>query len=218
MHYWESEEAPALTPVPTMEVVFPLYGRALPEAYAVPLAEALAVYLPDAMARDEIGVRVSHIPDSGHGWQRARGQPLLLSRRVRLVLRLPLEQVSAVMATLSGAQLLVAGEPLLLGQGCSRELPSAETVYAHRILGLGEEEGTLLEAAQERLERFWGIEPRRMLCGRAERLVLPDRVATTRSLLLDGMGADAGRRLQAHGLGEGLRWGCGLFIPHKAVI
>ncbi len=214
--YWETDEAPATTLAAAVDVAFPLRGRTLPEAYAAPLAEALAPYLPAGLGPDAVGVRVAHIPASGHGWQRVPGRPILLSRRTRLILRVPRAWGAAV-AGLAGAQLSVAGEPLALGRGQSSELPAAETVYAHRVLGLGEDEANLLAEAQTRL-RAAGLYPRRMLCGRPETLYLPDGPVTTRSLLLDGMGAEAGQRLQAQGLGAGLRWGCGLFIPHKAVI
>lgn len=213
--YWETDEAPAPTLAAAVDVAFPLRGRALPEAYAAPLAEALDRHLPAGLGPDAVGVRVAHIPAAGHGWQRVPGRPILLSRRTRLLLRVPRERAAAV-AGLAGAQLSVAGEPLALGQGERRELPAAETVYAHRVLGLGEDEETLLAQAQARL-RAAGVYPRRMLCGRPETLYLPDGPVTTRGLLLEGMGAEAGQRLQAHGLGEGPCWGCGLFIPHKAV-
>ena len=213
--YWETDEAPATTLAAAVDVAFPLRGRALPEAYAAPLAEALARHLPAGVGPDAVGVRVAHIPSSGHGWQRVPGRPILLSRRTRLVLRVPRERAAAV-AGLAGAELSVAGEQLALGPARRRELPSAETVYAHRVLGLGEDEETLLAQAQARL-RAAGLYPRRMLCGRPETLYLPGGPVTTRSLLLDGMGAEAGQRLQAHGLGEGACWGCGLFIPYRAV-
>ncbi len=211
----EEEQGGAAAPAEAVDVAFPLRGRALPEAYAAPLAEALALLLAPLVEPRRVGVRVAHIPAAGHGWQRVPGRPILLSRRTRLILRVPREQGEAV-AGLAGAQLSVAGEPLALGRGQSRELPAAEPVYAHRVLGLGEDEETLLAEARARL-RAAGLYPRRMLCGRPETLYLPDGPVTTRSLLLDGMGAEAGQRLQAYALGEGACWGCGLFIPHKAV-
>ncbi|MBK1726040.1 type I-MYXAN CRISPR-associated protein Cas6/Cmx6, partial [Halorhodospira neutriphila] len=104
-----------------------------------------------------------------------------------------------------------------LGEARPAELPAAETLYAHRVLGLGDDEERLLAAAEGEL-RGLGIRPRRMLCGRSERLLTPDGPVAVRSLLVDGMGAEAGRLLQARGLGEGRCWGCGVFIPHKAVV
>ena len=218
--YWETEDrAPEpLAPAAALDVAFPLRGRALPAAYAAPLAQALEARLPDGLPLAELGLRVTHIPAEGHGWQRAASEPVLLPRRARLVIRAPRERAGALEA-LAGATLDV-GEPagVTLGAPRRHELPAAETLYAPRVLGLGSlEEEAMLAAARERLEAM-GAHPRRMLCGRSETLVTPQGRQATRSLLVDGMGPEAGLRLQAEGLGTGRCWGCGLFIPHKAVV
>nr|WP_255772254.1 MULTISPECIES: type I-MYXAN CRISPR-associated protein Cas6/Cmx6 [Halorhodospira] len=217
--YWETEQEQAQETAEAVDVAFALSGRALPEAYAAPLAEALAPRLVPQLDPDEVGVRITHLPASGHGWWRTPDQPILLPRRSRLVLRVPREHAGAV-AGLTGATLDVAGEVLALGQAQSFEIPAAATVYAHRVLGPQRgavEETALLAAAREELAGM-GVHPKRLLCGRQETLVTADGPVATRSLLVDGMGPQAGRRLQARGLGRGRCWGCGLFIPHKAVI
>jgi len=217
--YWETEQEQAQETAEAVDVAFALSGRALPEAYAAPLADALAPRLAPQLDPDEVGVRITHLPASGHGWWRTPDQPILLPRRSRLVLRVPREQAGAV-AGLTGATLDVAGEILALGQAQNFEIPAAATVYAHRVLGPQRgvvEEAALLAAAREGLAEM-DIHPKRLLCGRQETLMTPDGPVATRSLLVDGMGPQAGRRLQARGLGPGRCWGCGLFIPHKAVI
>ncbi|WP_049751636.1 type I-MYXAN CRISPR-associated protein Cas6/Cmx6 [Halorhodospira halophila] len=216
--YWETEEEQAPELAEAVDVAFPLRGRVLPEAYAVPLADALAPRLAPLLDPGEVGIRVTHLPTSGHGWWRTPDQPILLPRRSRLVLRVARAHADAV-AGLAGAGLDVAGEALELGGSRLSELPAAPTVYAHRVLGPdggAVAESALLAAARQELAEM-DIHPKRLLCGRQETLVTPDGPAVTRSLLVDGMGPEAGRRLQARGLGSGRCWGCGLFLPHKAV-
>ncbi len=214
---WEDDEPkPALRPADAVEVCFPLVGRVLPSDYCVPLALALTPLLEPDVDPRRTGVRVLHVPTSGNGWYRGRGEVIHVSRRVQLALRVHRDACEEV-AGLAGAELNLEGVELKLGAPRVAELVAAEPLYAHRVIGTeGEGEESFLTAAHRRLGEM-GVTPRRMLCGREERLETPDGVLTVRSLLIDGMGAEPGLAVQSHGLGEGRHWGCGLFVPHKAV-
>ncbi len=214
---WEDDEPkPPAARAEAVDVCFPLEGRILPSDYCVPLAEALAPLLAERADPLRTGVRMLHVPLSGNGWCRGQGDVIHVSRRVRLALRVPNASREAV-AALAGAELSVGCAELKLGRPRVVELLAAEPLYAHRVAGKADEsEDEFLAAAHEQL-RGMGVEPRRMLCGRAERLGTPGGALTVRSLLIDGMGADAGLVVQSRGLGEGRHFGCGLFIPHKSV-
>ena len=247
--FWQEDGSspPVERVAEVVDVSFAVRGRCLPATYAAELAAALGRQLPPAVGVAQVGVRVTHLPDSGHGWWRDKGQPILLSRRARLVLRVGRDLV-AELQQLSGTALVVDGVELQLGDVRLEELSGAETLYAHRVIepqeamvaadnpairqgevsqggsGRGGEQGdtevlerAFMVAVREQLQAV-GVQPRRMLCGRREWLATSGGWLATRSLLVDGMSSEAGLRLQESGLGGGSEWGCGFFVPHKAVV
>ncbi|WP_421621199.1 type I-MYXAN CRISPR-associated protein Cas6/Cmx6 [Alkalilimnicola ehrlichii] len=217
--YWETDEsAPAPGPAEAVDVTFRLEGHSLPADYAPALAEALADPLADFSRLPGFGVKVLHLPVSGNGWHRSEGQPIYLSRRVQLLLRVPRDRARAALA-LSGTAFEVDGEACRLARGRVRELQQVETLYASRVVPLvhpEEDEAEFMEAVARRLAAM-GVKPRKMLCGRRQTLQTRWGPVTLRSLMVAEMGPEGSYRLQSRGLGDGGLWGCGLFMPHKSV-
>ncbi|BAU58364.1 hypothetical protein HH1059_16530 [Halorhodospira halochloris] len=223
--FWEDDDQPQSDQrqAAAVDLSFALHGRCLPSAYASVLATALEPHVSGYVTIEQLGVRVTHIPDSGHGWWRDKQQPVLLSRRTRLLLRAE-RSLAKHLEQLSGAQLELGEMRLRLGAVRAHELEKAETLYAHRVIdpvcSVGdsddsdEQEKDFMFAMRDQLYEL-GVRPRRMLCGRREWLSTPEGWVVTRSLLVDGMAQEAGLRLQECGLGQGRQWGCGLFVPHK---
>ena len=218
---WEQdEEAPLSEQRPeAVELFFPLRGDRLQGDYRLALATALEPLLSACGADPaRVGVRLTHLPASGNGWYRERGAVIHLSRRVSLALRVARDAANGL-GGLAGAQICLGDTSLRLGPARVEELPAVEPLYAPYVLGLTEtEDEAAFEAALQQRLQVMDIVPRRLLCGRTEPVQTPAGVRLARSVLVDGMGVEAGLRLQARGVGEGRQWGCGLFLPHKAVL
>ena len=91
---WEedsNDEALAVT-ADAVDVAFRLSGRWLPVDHASGLREAVVKVLPWLEDEPDAGIHSIHGAASGNGWERpgrGTGEMLALSRRTRLVLRVP---------------------------------------------------------------------------------------------------------------------------------
>ena len=217
--YWETddrEEGPAIAEA--VDVIYRLQGRSLPGDYIAALARALSGPLAPLTDLPGFGVKVLHLPASGNGWSRTPDECIYLSRRVRLLVRVPRTHAEQALALVDTA-FQVSGADCRLGGAHLRELEPIETLYASRVAPLAgddEDEATFMAAVAERLKAM-GVRPRKMLPGRTETLLTPDGAVRLRSLMVAEMGREGSLRLQSRGLGTGGLLGCGLFVPHKAI-
>ena len=141
---------------------------------------------------------------------------LFLSRRTRMVLRLPVECVDSA-RELSGQTLDVDGNALTLGRAVVRPLSRLSTLFSRYVISeSGEDENIFLEQSALELAEM-GIRVKKMLCGRTHRLSFPRHSIVTRSLMIDGLDVCESVELQRRGLGAGRKYGCGLFLPHKGI-
>lgn len=217
--HWEDTEATSAYSVPdqVVDLVFDLRCRCLPVDHAYPLLHSLLDVLP-WIADDGVGVHSIHGADSGNGWMRPENpqELLYLSRRTKLVLRLPAERVPDA-RTLSGRTLDVGGHRLSIEQANIRPLSAITTVLSrHVAIDEGDDETGFLQAAVDRL-RDMGVRPKKMLCGRETRIATPDGGLRVRSLLLADLMPEESMTLQLRGLGPARPLGCGLFLGHKDV-
>jgi len=166
-------------------------------------------------ASTELGGTLAY---GGHGLSRP-GNPddlLQISRRTRLILRLPVERLGDARA-LTGRALDVAGHRLTVGEASERPLSNLTTIFARYIVaGEAESEEGFLKAMHTALH-VMGITPKKMLCGIEHRLRTPDGPLRTRSLMVAELSPDESRRLQEQGLGSFRHLGCGLLLPHKGI-
>ena len=181
-------------------------GRVSPDHRAA-LAAALESRLP--WLADVPGAGIHHlrlVPGGG-------GQSLL-SRRTRLVLRLPRERLAQARA-LQGTSLMVDNCELKLGPLQARELLPWGTLYAYLVLMVAEagpDEAAFMRAVDDEL-RAHGVSCR-TVCGR--RQALQAGTLSGYSLMLDGLSGPDSLRVLDQGLGSHRRLGCGLFVPHKS--
>jgi CRISPR-associated protein Cas6 len=186
--------------------------------HAYALAEAVRGILPWLDEERGAGVHPIHVAESGNGWMRPQGgeEMLYLSRRTKLVLRLPSHRLDDGKA-LSGRRLEVAGEPLDVGAASVRLLSDITTIFSRYVVspaGL-DEEAFIAEAAEEL--KSIGVRPRKMLCGIEKAIATPEGELRTRSLMLADLSVEESIELQQRGLGPHRWLGCGLFIPHKDI-
>jgi CRISPR-associated protein Cas6 len=217
--YWQetTEQRRYVVPDDVVDIAFAISCRALPVDHAWALSEAVAAVLPWIAEDPRAGVHTIHVADSGNGWMRPQAPHdlLYLSRRTRLVLRVPRERIDDAHA-LSDKTLDVAGHRLQVDTGMVRLLSEITTIFARYIVTEDDDESAFLGAMHAQLQRM-GIQPKKMLCG-IERVVhAPGQRIRTRSLMLADLSVEESVRLQQEGLGPLRHRGCGLFIPHKGI-
>jgi CRISPR-associated protein Cas6 len=216
MFWQESHEEARAVPDDVVDVVYQIECRALPVDHAWALSQAVGMALPWLEEEPCAGVHPIHVAESGNGWMRPEnaGDLLCLSRRTKLVLRVPRQRIDAAQA-LIGRQLDVAGHALRVDKASLRPLSAITTIFSRYVVSAeGLDETAFLQAALREMEAF-GVHPKKMLCGIEKVIATPDRPVHTRSLMLTELNQRESVTLQHRGLGPLRLMGCGLFIPHK---
>jgi len=200
-----------------VDAVFAIECRSLPVDHAYALSAAVQAALPWFADEPQAGLHAVHGAASGAGWQRPEGEDALLqlSRRAKLVLRLPAHRAEEASA-LVGRTLQVAGSSLRVEKMALRPLSRITTLFSRCVVLAAEDEAVFVGAATEELGAL-GIRAQRMVCGRMTTVATPDRTYQARSLMLAGLTLEQSLLLQRSGLGAGRKLGCGLFIPHKDI-
>jgi len=112
--YWQEsqqEEAPRV-PDDVVDVAYVIRCQSLPVEHAYALWHAVSQVLPWIPEEEGAGVHSVHVADSGNGWMRPErpDELLYLSRRTRLVIRVPKHRIEDA-RRLHGRTLDVAGRP-----------------------------------------------------------------------------------------------------------
>ncbi|MDO8959569.1 MAG: type I-MYXAN CRISPR-associated protein Cas6/Cmx6 [Rhodocyclaceae bacterium] len=205
-----------------VDLQFALQGYAVPHEYIDALWAEVRGILPwmetDALA----GLHLLSGLSPGEGeWY--------ISGRSRLALRLARQQVDLASAALSGARLQLGANQVEVGAASVRELAHTAVLYARFV--------TFTATAPARLDEPMSDEPMseadfqtlcqqqltsmglapRLIFGKAQRAQTSVGALHGFSLMLAGLGADATRQIQRHGLGDERKRGCGIFVPHKSM-
>jgi len=201
-----------------VDAVFAIECRSLPVDHAWALSAAIQVALPWFADEPQAGLHTVHGAASGSGWMRPEGDGALLqlSRRTRLVLRLPAQRMRDA-AALSGRTLDVAGHSMRVGEVTERPLASIASLFSRGVIFEDADDETGFLAAATEALRALGVETPTMLSGRATALATPQGTLHTRSLMVTVATPAHSLALQRRGLGAARKLGCGLFIPHKDV-
>ena len=194
-------------PIPEMiDMVFDLDGGTLPAAYPFVLWEALSRRVPALAQEESVGV----LPLRGTGVK----EGLLLPRRAKLALRLPVAIAEQTAARLTGQELEIGGRPVRLGAAKMRPIQPFPTIHAQLVAG-DSDEVRFIENINAQLGKM-GIQGS-LICGR-RRSIGDDRLSMQGySLVVHDLKADASVHLQFAGLGTGRRFGCGIFVPSKVI-
>jgi CRISPR-associated protein Cas6 len=201
-----------------VDAAFAIECRSLPVDHAFALSQAIQAALPWFADEPQAGLHTVHGAASGSGWMRPEGEgaQLQLSRRTKLVLRLPGHRLPDA-AALTGRTLDVAGSPMRVGALAPRPLLRIASLFSRGVIFEGAADEPAFVAAAIEALRALGVESSTMLCGREVTLATPQGTYRTRSLMLTVATPTQSLELQRHGLGEARKLGCGLFIPHKDV-
>jgi CRISPR-associated protein Cas6 len=217
---WQEEHSPEeVISAPTVvDLVFNIDCRRLPVDHAYALSQAIEQVLPWFAEEVDAGLHLIHGADSGNGWQRPELQDdlLLLSRRTKLILRLPRHRLVDAQILISKT-LDIAGYPLTVEKAVERLLTPTPVLFSRHIIASSTQaEEVFLETIVAELRQL-GIQCRKALCGKTFRFKLPNGELFTRSLMVADLALPESLILQRRGLGKGKKMGCGLFIPHKDI-
>jgi len=188
-----------------LDMVFDLKGGFVAEGYAFALWDEVVNILPWIDAEELAGI----LPLRGS----ASGEIMLLSLRSKLVLRLPAE-LAAQAEALSGQELNLGSGSLHVGAFTERALQPYTTLHAHLVEG-EEDEETFLDGVAARLQEM-GVACK-WICGKHHTVRGTGQVLSGFSLVLHDLKPDDSLQIQRAGLGGSRRFGCGIFVPYKAI-
>ena len=216
--HWEEEKGEETIPTPdtVVDLSFAIECKTLPVDHAWALFTAIASFLPWLESDPVAGIHPLHVAESAHGWQRPEDPDALLhlSRRTKLVLRVPRDRLEAV-RSLEGQTLIVAGHTMQIGEAEIQPLSRSTSLFARRVvMDENEDEEVFLKQQIDALHSM-GVRPKKVLPGLAHPLNTPEGPICGRLLSLEGLGLEESFRLQEEGLGPGRHLGFGIFIPHK---
>ena len=190
-----------------IDLRFELRGERLPADYSVLLAEAVLRHLP--WLADDPGAGIHPIRGAFTG-----AGTLGLSRRTRLVLRVPRTRVQETLV-LQGCALALGGDTLEVGQAKPWPVTANPTLYARRVIAGPEDEIAFMSALDELL-RSLTIDCETIL-GKRSTISTPGGECSGYSVLLHGIKPAQSLLLQERGLGAHRLYGCGIVVPHKSV-
>jgi CRISPR-associated protein Cas6 len=216
--HWEEEKNEEAIPIPetVIDLSFAIDCKTLPVDHAWCLFAALAPHLPWLEDDPVAGIHPLHVAESAHGWQRPEDPDALLhlSRRTKLVLRLPRERIAEA-KTLQGKVLDVEGNTMRIGEASELPLSRSTSLFARRVvIEEDEEEERFLQRQIDAMHAI-GVQPKKVLPGLAHPLQTPRGQLCGRLLSVEGLTVEESFTLQMQGLGPARHLGFGIFIPHK---
>lgn len=189
-----------------VDVAFSLRGGSIPADHGWRLLQLLDERLDWLPDEPDAGVH----PIRG---ARAFAGRIPLGARARLTLRLPRARAEQAYA-LSGMRMEL-GDGFDVGDAHLRMLFAYGTLYSQFVNTGTSDEVAFYRDVEARLDRA-GIECK-IVCGKARRARGARGAEISGfSLMLHGLSAEDSLKLQASGLGEARKLGCGIFIPHKS--
>ncbi len=216
---WQEEEVNKQIPNSVVDLAFDIKCPCLPVDHAYALSQAIQQALPWFEQEQLAGLHLIYGPEFGNGWNRPDKPDdlLFLSRRIKLILRLPKHRIAAAQE-LSGMTLDIEGYSLKLGSAKEKNLIHMPVLLARHILANpDQDEESFITEIVAQIETTLGIKCRKVLCGKTHQLKWPTGNLFTRRLMIADLKPEESLLLQEQGLGEGRKMGCGLFVPHKDI-
>ena len=191
-----------------IDLQFDLSGKEIPADHGHALYQEITRHLPWLHDTAVAGIHPVHATPSG------RNDNLVINRRVKLVLRLPVDRVIEARA-LVGKEIDPGAGPLKIGDLKEKPVTPFATLYSHFVVVNTEDEAGFLDEVRQLMLEM-GITAG-LIPGKFHKMHLPDRVIGGYSLMLHDIDLMQSMTLQERGLGLYRGYGCGIFIPHKSI-
>ncbi len=180
-------------------------GSLVPENYSFALWTEIARILPWLKEEKNAGI----LPLRGS----VNANQILLSKRSKLILRIPVARVDQT-AQLTGKQLNFCGGNLNVGKGKERQLLPTTTLHAYMVeSNLGEVE--FLADIKQKLQAM--NVACNLICDKYRKIEDAEHSLTGFGLVLHDLKPQASMQIQRSGLGGARHFGCGIFVPFKAI-
>jgi CRISPR-associated protein Cas6 len=189
-----------------IDKVFDLEGGTLPAAYRFALWTELLRLIPSLAKEKLVGVLPLRSTVNGQG--------LLLSKRAKLVIRMPMTLAESVASSLTGQQLDIDGSTMHVGSAKTRTIQPYPTIHAQLVTG-SSDEVLFVEDIRNQMGEL-GITGK-LICGKRLSLSGGQRSIHGYSLVLHDLKPEASLQLQYAGLGDDRQFGCGIFVPYKVI-
>lgn len=188
-----------------IDIVFDLDGSSVPEYYPFILWAELIRCLPWLKEESNAGVH----PLRGS----SSGENILLSKRTKLILRLPVES-AAQAETLSGQKLSIGGNVLVVGKAKQRPFQAATTLHAYIVESNLNEEAFLADMRQQLQSMNVSCN---LICDKHRKISDGKQTLQGFGLVLHDLKLPISVQIQGKGLGGARHFGCGIFVPFKAI-
>ena len=202
-----------------LDLSFAIKCKCLPLEHMQALLETLSNVMPWIKDDKFVGIHPINGSESGNGWVRSNdpNELIYLSRRQKMTIRIPKKYLTEA-ENLVGQTINVAGHDLELGKTSTKMLSDLPTTFCRAIMiDSRMVEDDFLQWAYSELKKL-DITVNKMMPGKESVVLLADGdERITRSLMVAELQKDESVRLQQHGLGEGRKLGCGIFLPQKDI-
>ncbi|OGT03112.1 MAG: type I-MYXAN CRISPR-associated protein Cas6/Cmx6 [Gallionellales bacterium RBG_16_57_15] len=189
-----------------IDLVFDLDGGTLPAAYPFALWAALLRLVPQLAEERLVGVLPLRATENKEG--------ILLTKRTKLVLRLPKTLADPIAARLTGSTLQIGVISLHIGKCKPRVIQPYPTIHAQQVTGASDE-ALFMDDIRKQLGEM-GIAAK-LICGKRSTLKGEQQSTHAYSLVAHDLKPEDSLQLQYAGLGEDRQLGCGIFIPYKVI-
>ena len=219
--YWNEDKKREKYQIPddVIDLSFVVKCKCLPLEHMQELYESLSDVLPQLKGDKFAGIHPINGSESGNGWERSSDPSALiyLSRRQKMSIRISKDYLQDA-ENLVGQTINVAGYDIELGKTSIKKLSDLPTTFCRSIMVDSRmDEDDFLQWAYNELKTL-DIIVNKMMAGKERVVQLPyggERI--TRSLMVAELKQTESVRLQQHGLGEGRKLGCGIFMPQKDI-
>ena len=214
---WEEDEKILLKDSSQMiDVAFHINCKTLPYDHAFELSQKIINLLPWMKKSKLSGIQTLHGPDSGNGWVRSENDEIFLSKRTRLILRVPRSEVSKT-KSLESEVIKVLGSDIKIGKSTTKSFLVVRDLICRFVLcDDSQNEEEFLSSVRNEL-RNHNIVIKKAICGKTKNLMIDGNKKFTRSLMIADLSKENSILLQDLGVGDGRLFGCGIFLPHKSI-
>ena len=188
-----------------IDVVFDLDGAQVPQDYPFELWSEIVQSLVWLKEEKNVGI----LPLRGS----VSGESLLLSKRTKLILRVPADRAELA-NKLTGQKLTIGSNILLVGEGRARVLHAATTLHSMLVeSSLGEVE--FLADMKKKLQKL--NVTCNLICDKYRKISSGKQTIAGYGLVLHDLKPQASLLIQGTGLAGARQYGCGIFVPFKAI-
>ena len=199
----EEEEKKSLSEMSKMiDVAFKINCKTLPYDHAFSLSNEILKYLPWLKGNKLTGIQTLHGPESGNGWTRAENEEIFLSKRTRLILRIPKSEYDKT-CKLEGETLKVLGNDIKIGKASKKPFLTVRDLICRFVLTDDDlNESDFLKYVAKEFENH-EIHLRKAICGKTKSFTINGDQKFTRSLMIADLSKENSIKLQDVGVGIG---------------